>query len=412
MNAPPEIDNSDFGKVKNPAALPNAISTMAALPPIPTPISQRWREFRIRVLPLICFSCLVGVIAVLWRQSGLSGYLTGVAEGVRSVVTSPQAASIEQLRIQPYQVVQAGEPIAVLLPRDPQAQLGLLQSELQIARLRFQPSVAERNVMNFEQIRVDLLQTKTELAMARVNLARAENELRRNTPLYHEKLVSEDVYDLSAKTRDMYQAEVAAKGDAVAEIERRMKELQPLGLPASASLPGTNDPVQDVLNRLEQTQRKVATNWGPFILRAPISGMVSIVHRREGEFVVDGEPLIVINSEWADRIVGYLRQPYPVDPQVGMSVRVATREYKSRNFWSEISQVGAQMETITNSLAYIRQGSLVDAGLPVVIEIPKGVKIRPGEAVDLTFRTRPADAPLPIAPVTTRSQQTAEVRLP
>jgi len=384
---------------------------MDSLPPIPTPLSQRWREFRIQFLPLIIFSCVVGVVVVLWRQSGLSGYMTGVAEGVRSIVTSPQAGSIDQLHVQPYQVVQAGDPIAILLPRDPDAQLGLLQSELQIARLRFQPSVAERNVMNFEQIRVDLLQTKTELAMARVNLARAENEVRRNTPLFQEKLVSEDVYDVSVKTRDMYQAEVDAKGDAIAEIERRMKELQPLASPSVASTP-TIDSMQEVLNRLEQTQRKVATNWGPFVLRAPISGMVSVVHRRQGEFVVDGEPLLVINSQWADRIVGYLRQPYGMDPQVGMSVHVATREQKSRKFWSEISQVGAQMETITNSLAFIRQGSLVDSGLPVVVEIPKGLKIRPGEALDLVFRARPPDLPATIDPVSSKSEQTAGLFTP
>jgi len=382
---------------------------MDSLPPIPTPLAQRWREFRIQFLPLIVFSCIVGIVVVLWRQSGLSGNMTGVAEGVRSVVTSPQVALIERLQVQPYQVVQAGDPIAILLPRDPDAQLGLLQSELQIARLRFQPSVAERNVMNFEQIRVDVLQTKTELAMAKVNLARAENEVRRNTPLYHEKLVSEDIYDISVKNRDMYQAEVAAKTDSVAEIESQMKELQPLGSPGLPSTPGVLDPLQEILNRLEQTQRTVATNWGPFILRAPISGMVSIVHRRQGEFVVDGEPLFVINSQWADRIVGYLRQPYAMDPQVGMPVHVATREHKTRNFWSEISQVGAQLETITNSLAFIRQGSLVDAGLPVVVEIPKGMKIRPGEAVDLAFRARPANLPPRIDPVGSKPQQTAEL---
>ncbi|HKX63512.1 MAG TPA: hypothetical protein VJS65_16770 [Verrucomicrobiae bacterium] len=385
---------------------------MDSLPRIPTPLAQRWREFRVQFLPLIVFSCIVGVIVVVWRQSGLTGHMTGVAEGVRSVVTSPQVASIEQLRVQPYQVVQAGDPIAILLPRDPGALLGLLQSELQIARLRFQPSVADRNVMNFEQIRVDLLQNKTELAMAKVNLARSENEVRRNTPLFKEKLVSEDIWDISVKTRDMYQAEVTAKGEAVAEIERRMKELQPLASPSVASSP-TIDPLQEVLSRLEQTQRTVATNWGPFVLRAPISGMVSIVYRREGEFVVDGEPILVINSQWADRIVGYLRQPYAMDPQVGMSVHVATREYKSRNFWSEISQVGAQMETITNSLAFIRQGSLVDAGLPVVVEIPKGMKIRPGEAVDLVFRSRPTDLPPTIDPVGSKStHQTAELLTP
>ena len=36
------------------------------LSPIPTPASQRWREFRIRVLPVVVFLCIVLGASVLW----------------------------------------------------------------------------------------------------------------------------------------------------------------------------------------------------------------------------------------------------------------------------------------------------------------------------------------------------------
>jgi hypothetical protein len=65
--------------------------------------------------------------------------------------------------------------------------LDLLQVERQMARLRFQPSLAEQNAMNYEQVRVDLLRTKSEQAIAKVNLERAQNEVQRNTPLDHDK---------------------------------------------------------------------------------------------------------------------------------------------------------------------------------------------------------------------------------
>jgi hypothetical protein len=154
-----------------------------------------------------------------------------------------------------------------------------------------------------------------------------------------------------------------------------------------------------LIAQLEEMRDAAITNWGPVVLRAPISGMVSVVYRQQRENVAEGEPLVTINSDWADRIVGYLRQPYGVEPQIGMSVHVATRERKSRKFWSEISQVGVQLETITNSLAFVRQGALIDAGLPVVVEVPKGIRLRPGETVDLIFRPRPTAAVLTPAPV-------------
>jgi hypothetical protein len=65
---------------------------------------------------------------------------------------------------------------------------------------------------------------------------------------------------------------------------------------------------------------------------------------------------------------------------------------------TEIVQIGAQVEIITNSLAYLRQGALVDSGLPIVVNIPEHVQIRPGEAVDMLIK--------PLA------EQTNAIRLP
>jgi hypothetical protein len=174
----------------------------------------------------------------------------------------------------------------------------------------------------------------------------------------------------------------------VTEIERRLAELHVLGVPSAG---GTNLLSETLIAQLEEMRDSAMTNWGPIVLRAPISGMVSVVYRQQHEHIAEGEPLVTINSDWAERIVGYLRQPYTIEPQAGMSVHVTTREHKARKFWSEITQVGAQLETITNSLAIVRQGTLLDAGLPVVVQVPKGMRIRPGETVDLVFRARAAE---------------------
>jgi hypothetical protein len=155
-----------------------------------------------------------------------------------------------------------------------------------------------------------------------------------------------------------------------------------------------------MLSRLDSLQASAATNWGPILLRAPITGMVGLVYRQQGENVVEGEPIISINGNWSDRIVAYVRQPYQVDPMVGMPVYITTRDRKMREFWSEISQVGAQLEIITNTLAFVRTGFLVDAGLPIVVDVPKGMQIRPGETVDVVFRPRPLErgslTPVPV----------------
>lgn len=327
---------------------------------------------------------LAAIIAVVcWRQVGNSTGIVGIGEGVRATVSTPFPAQLQTLLVQPYQMVRAGDPVAVIAPNDPRVDLDLLQADLSLARLQLQPTVAEENAIRFEQIHMTLLRTRAELAVARVNLARAETQVRRDGSLFREKLVSEDVYEETLKTRDVYAAEVHEKSNIVVQTQSRLSELEPLGLPKSI---GTNSN----LDRLRALQAAAVSNWAPVTLVAPADGMVTTISRLAGENVVAGEPIVSIHSLRSDRVVGYLRQPYPIQPQVGMEVSMVTRERQPRRFSGVVTEVGAQVEVITNSLAFVRPGMLVDAGLPIAISLPPDMPLRPGEIVDLAFRKRPA----------------------
>jgi multidrug efflux pump subunit AcrA (membrane-fusion protein) len=161
---------------------------------------------------VLVFFIAGGAVLILWQNIAMSPTLSGVGEGLRSLISSPQPAVLQSILVEPYQVVNKGDAIAIIVPADPRIQFDLFRSELDIARIRSQPSIAEGNAMNFERIRVELLRTKSELAIAREKLVLAERDLQRNTPLFHEKLVSEDIYDLSLKTRDMHKVEVDLGG--------------------------------------------------------------------------------------------------------------------------------------------------------------------------------------------------------
>jgi hypothetical protein len=114
--------------------------------------------------------------------------------------------------------------------------------------------------------------------------------------------------------------------------------------------------------------------------------MITAVHRQTGEHVLDGEPIVTISSLQSDRVVGYLRQPFPLVPEPGMTAVLTTRAWKRTRFLGTVGQIGAQLEYITNSLAVIRAGTVVDAGLPVVINLPPHAQLRPGEIVDVEIQ--------------------------
>lgn len=354
------------------------------LPPIPTPLSVVWREFRVQVVPFMVFALIACAAIFVWRTLPMSGSLRGVGEGARSVITSPRVGMLQRVEVQPYQLVKAGDPLVTIVPFDPAAQLDLLQSELQLARLRLEPSLAERDAVNIEQLRVDYHQLQNELGVAEANLVQAQSILERNERAFKEKLVTADDYELSLRDRNVYQSQVKQLTASVKDIEKRLNDLRASGDEQAVT---TNQFAVDLIGNLQTRITAAATNWQPVTLRAPIDGRIHVISRQEGEFVVEGEALILIASPRSERIIAYMRQPFTFEPEPGMEVEVLLQNNLRKKFTTHIAEVGAQMEAITNGLALLQQGALVDMGLPIVLSVPANVALRPGEIVSVVRRS-------------------------
>lgn len=289
-----------------------------------------------------------------------------------------------------------------MVPVDPNASLDLLQSELTLARIQLEPTLGDRNALDFEQIRIDYLRMQQDLEISKVNLERAEKVFKRNEQALKDKLITEDVYDLSLNERDMWRNDVAGKTAALAQIKQRMELLSPI---AETMPTGTNGVMDKLLSNADTRLKDAYSNAAPYVLRAPVSGMIQSLNRSAGEYSTEGEPLMVICKERADRIVAYLRQPYVVEPQLGQSVEVVTRALRRQRFTTQVTHVGAQMEILTNSLAFIKPGAMVDSGLPVILQVPETVEIRPGEIVDLIFLDEGQSSEKPVMPLTTTKEK-------
>ncbi len=368
-----------------------SLPDLEPLRPIPIPPSSRWREVRLRFLPVAVFLASLGFAAWLWQQQGAAGTFVANAEGARATVSSPFVGVIQYLNVTLYQEVKKGDAIAVIAPIDPRAQLDVLRSRMQAAGIRIEPSLAQRYAVDFERLRANVLNLKVELAKDRVSLELAENELKRSEQLFRTKLISDDVYDLAVKNRNLFLVAVTEKQRSVADLDAGLERFRILTDPNAGA---TNSTRLEALDQLEMQLILAATNSGPLTLTAPMSGMISYVYRGTGENVREGEPLVTIQALQPERIVGYLRQPFPFEPEAGMKVEVKTRGRKPQIAFSEIRQVGATLEPITNVLAMARPGLLVDVGLPVVVNLPPGIILRTGETVDVIVRPSP-ESPAP-----------------
>lgn len=354
------------------------------LTPVPTPTALRWREFRVRILPILVFVVACGGAGVIWNHNLSAPMLVGAVEIRSAQVVVPYAGKIIQLNVENFQVVTKGTPIAVLVPTDPRAALAVVQSELDILQAKLDPHLAQqRNETDYERLRMDSLLQRAELSTARVNLELAQIELVRTQELHNMKLVSDGVYDEAVNTERLWASDVSERSNLVVNAEAGVRRLETLGAPLPENNPVT--PLMEMLKIEEQKLAEAAAGTQPITLVAPMDGAVT-VFRQPGENLSEGDAVVTITSTESDKIISYLRQPIPFEPKVGMRVEVRTRALQARTMLASIKNVGSHFEQVTNALAIGRVGTPSDLGLPIEISLPEGLSVRPGELVDLTIR--------------------------
>ena len=362
---------------------------MNPLPLIPTPAAQRWRDLRLRSLPLIVVVLVLVLTCVLWTQRAGVPLLVGEAETLRADVTAITDGVVTEVHVRRFQVVAAGDPIALVSRVDPEtlrAQLAAIQADLQLTGARMALD-AERNVQNHEQLRLDLMAHRIDLATARVNLQQAESELQRVTRLYQDRIVAPGIspdggagYELALRDRDALLIEVNEKASLIDDLERTLRRLRDtFPLPEPGTL---NDPVNAAITAQENQLQQLGN---PVTLRAPMAGMVTAVMRVPGESLIAGTAIATVSAMQSEHIVGYVRQPLSLEPEIGMLVHVRTRGVATRTATERILQVGADMRLVTAPLRIRGFDPALERGLPILIRMPESLKphVRPGELVDL-----------------------------
>ncbi|PYK98838.1 MAG: hypothetical protein DME19_10970 [Verrucomicrobia bacterium] len=373
---------------------------MNSLPAIPTPPAQRWKDFRLQGLPIIAFAVVAATISYMWNRNLAPTTFVGEVEAVQENVASPKPGQLADLSVDQFQSVKAGEVVARVITTDPkviEASLGVIRAEVELLKTGMDPILNQhRDAVNYQQLRLGWLVQRVDLAAARVRLQFAESELQRVARLFAENIVPRGIpqqatgqngvsgYEVALRDRDALRTEVEERGNVVAEIEQKLRELK---VPETWENPQTTSPaisaaiaVQDEKLRLTEAQ------LNPSILKAPMDGIVSKVLRRSGETVLAGDPIITLSAPRAQRIIGFMRQPLPFEPKVGDPVKVYTRRPHRQVADARIQQVGVQMELVSAPMRIRGFGTAMERGLPVLLNLPAGLEVHPGELVDLMIK--------------------------
>jgi multidrug resistance efflux pump len=346
-----------------------------------------------RVLPVVTFGMAALLAASLWVRNVGVPTIVGEVESVAANVASPEAGSLMQLKVDLFQPVIAGEPIALVQSARPEVlsnTLALVRAEIELLKQSMDPVVGRfRASLDYERIRLDGMLQRVELASARAHLTYAEGEYARTQELFkHDtNIVSGDDLDIALRDRDMLRAEVEEKSRLVAAYE---DSAQRLALPKEMVQPDPGvQPLRAAIAVEEQKLRLAESQLGPVTLRSPINGLVSKVYRRIGENVVAGEPIVTITALNPERILAYIRQPLTLEPKVGMDVEIRTRTLHRQVAVGKILQVGNKMEPFSAPLRVRGFDQAMERGLPFLVSRPPGLVVHPSELVDLVIKAAP-----------------------
>jgi multidrug resistance efflux pump len=357
---------------------------------IPTPASQKWREFRVRVVPLATFVCVLVAVVFLWRDFVLPPTLVGEVESRKAEVISPNTGYITNLHVARFQEVKKDDIIAEIVSSEStqvNAEVDLLRGQIALSQLQINTLIdRQRLALDFHNLRVEYFRQKIELATAEAELGPAERDYNLGIRLLEQNILAQPDFDYFARAYLPLKAKVDQTKALVDDLEQRLDEMKEAGTTVFSTASADN--LNKALADLEEKRKHLTLMESePVVLRAPISGTISMIYRAQGETVLAGEPILSIRESQPHQIVGYLRQPLPFQPQPGMKVLVRTRSNFREEVEAQITDVAAHFEVVTN-IALLRPGVPLEIGLPISVSIPDALDkvVRPGEIVDLSIR--------------------------
>ncbi|MEX0680136.1 MAG: hypothetical protein WD097_02045 [Balneolales bacterium] len=359
---------------------------------IPVPLSQRWREIRVKLFPLLVFVLVAGVVAWLWKDRVDTANMVGKVVGKQAEVRSPRSGSLADIVVRAFDTVSAGDPIGRLITTDPkivEAELAVVLAEIELLRLSMAPFAdQQRNLMDYESMQIEFMENRARLGMARIRLLQSEREYDRIKRIYEDGLTSVEAYEQVETDYLELEEEVKIVEELVERLQNR---LEAVDLSEMIKLWQETNPRAAAIEVHQRTLDKIKAEMMPIVLEAPMSGQIASVQKMSGEFVNEGEVVFQIYSSQPDYIIAHLPHPVMFEPEPGMEVLVRKQNRSGEEAIMQITEVGVQLEAIadTSEPVSLFPNQLFGAtGLPLRIRINPVLDLRPGEMVDMRLLAR------------------------
>jgi multidrug resistance efflux pump len=376
-------------------------------------ISSRRSRLYLRALPVLVWLGAVLCVVGLFRQRAARFEVVGLARPEVRQVAATCRARLISVPVQLFDKVKAGDTVAVLsVVLDDerieaematiQADMDLVEAQLTELRDNYVADVNNRESEWWAEMRAftaDVVVAKARIVDAnailendQAMLERMSQETKRFTfenqadlgtdiALYHELQTMKENRDSLARKIVRDQGVLDKYKKLLEEAEQR-KVVYKNYIPITGT---TDEDAQRVIGlakeALERRKDELRARREKVVLTAPCDGYVSDIPSRVGEAVMQGVEILSIAEEKPRVIIAYASEAVVGQLEIGKRVEVVKGSEPEQKGPSEVTYIGPAVEQMPVRLW--RNPNFPQWGRPMLIEIPLGMKLIPGEMVGI-----------------------------
>lgn len=366
---------------------------------------MNWKtERRIRTLgPWLVFSLSLAGAFGLYQIGHGTDRAFGFAEGEEISIGALYTGRVSQISVGAGQEVTAGQVVAQLDTKAIDAEISVIEAECERLEAEVQAGLigAQRtqtqDVDALEGKRLALFREQAALKSARAQLKVLTTERQRLQELVSQNLATgEELAQLEMK--------FVATNREVQELPHSVTLLKRQLQRAESGAQQTESSTADVMSlalerKLEVSKRKLERLQEvrrAYTLRAPVSGLVTLVHRLPGEVVTPGEVVVGLVGAQSSRVIACLSEDQALDVQRGDLATLWPRG-DQRMLSGKVVTLGPLVDEvpIRCRLAPEKQSF----GRHVTILLDRKASLIPGQALSVKFETLSTDGTAQATPV-------------
>jgi multidrug resistance efflux pump len=398
--------------------------------------SHTIKRFYLRhAVPVTVWVLAVTVVVWLFYQRSARFETLGMARGQVRQVAASSTGRIKEIHVKLFDPVKEGQPVVVIdtVAENEQvdeaklrtqfataaAEAERLSAELIPTQEKLRVDAANRQMnqqdnwrrfeMDVDSARLRILDLQATLASQRVTLDDLALQAKKNQELLKdEAIVPFEVeriqvrYDAVLKNVRENEQLLEQAQAVLQQAQQRRDEFTARELP-EPSEDAALEAIRKQIGVQEQAMKGLLEQLAAWKsrhaveLRSPIDGRVISIHgqrndtilqrpgeevlRRPGEVVRAGDPILVVAETEPNEVVAYVNEQQLGYVKEGMPVELVRTRTPAKIAQSQVVQVGPTVEPIPQRLW--RNPNIPQWGRPVLIRIPTGLDLVPGEVVGI-----------------------------